>query len=255
MLVAIAAGIFGLLVGSFLNVLILRWQTGMTFGGRSQCFSCAKKLAWYELIPVFSYFALRGRCGGCKSTISWQYPAVELASGILTFGIILQHGLTATGVLLALAGWFLIAMSVYDLMHMILPDAWTGMVALIGVVGQVFAVLPIQAASPVWLDWIAGFVFAAPFLVLWLVSKGRSMGFGDVKLMVALGLLLGWSLGLSAILLAFWIGASVSLVWLVIARRKRKEVGMQSPIPFGPFLALGAMIMMLCPQSVVQWII
>jgi len=257
LLEGLLAGFFGLIVGSFLNVLILRWQTGMTFGGRSQCFSCAKQLHWYELVPLFSYLFLRGRCSVCKSTISWQYPTVELLSGLLAFLIVFVHGVTPMSLILIVAAWTLLAMSVYDMMHMILPDSWTFLVAVLGVIGQAFGWLPIVSSGSVHLDWLAGVIFAAPFLLLWVLSKGRLMGFGDIKLMLAIGLFHGWYLGLSSLLIAFWVGAIVSVLWLLWGKlvRHAKGVSMQSPLPFGPFLALGAVFSIIVPISVLAWFI
>lgn len=254
MIEALFSGVFGVIVGSFLNVLILRHQTGMTLGGRSQCFSCGKNLEWYELVPIISYVVLRGRCCGCRSSISVQYPIVEFLSGLLSFLIVLVHGLTPVTIIFLLASWLLLAMSVYDMMHMILPDSWTMLLGILGIVGQVSGLLPL-INSGVQIDILAGFIFATPFLVLWKITKGRSMGFGDIKLMLAIGLFHGWALGLSSLLVAFWVGAVVSIFYLLFSRFGYKKVNMQSPIPFGPFLALGAVVSIIFPFTVFSLVI
>lgn len=255
MLEAIIAGLFGLIVGSFLNVLILRWQTGMTFGGRSQCFSCAKQLHWYELVPVVSYLFLKGRCSACKSGISWQYPAVELCAGLLGFAIVFFYGITPLAGLLTVVAWIFLALSVYDIMHMILPDSWTLAIGLLAIGGGLLGWLPIVSSATPLFDWLAGVIFAAPFLLLWLFSKGRLMGFGDIKLILVIGLLHGWYLGLSTLLIAFWGGAIISLLWLAYGRFfKKGSVTMSSPLPFGPFLAAGAVFSIIFPVSVLDFL-
>ncbi len=250
---AIIGGLFGLIVGSFLNVLVLRWQTGMTFGGRSQCFSCSKQLHWYELVPVISYLFLRGKCSSCKSKISWQYPVVEVISGILGFAIVFFYGVTPLGGLLLLISWIFLALSVYDIMHMILPDSWTIAIGVLALVGAGLGWLPIVSNTTVLFDWLAGVIFATPFLLLWLFSKGRLMGLGDIKLILVIGLLHGWYLGLSTLLIAFWGGAIISLLWLGYGRLFRRGiVTMSSPLPFGPFLAAGAVFSIIFPVSILD---
>lgn len=241
--------LFGFLIGSFLNVLVLRWQTGLGFLGRSKCFSCDQTLAWYDLVPVFSFVFLRGRCRRCKSKISGQYPLLEALTGVLTAVILYFYGLQVLTLFLLLATWLLLAISFYDYQHFIIPDTWSLLLAVLGLVGQLLGFLPIEFGDfPKWLDLTAGLWFALPFFLLWLFSKGKLMGFGDIKLMVGVGLLLGFSLGLTAIILAFWIGAVVSLVWLFWAKTKKvKGVNMKSPLPFGPFLAIGTIITFIWP--------
>lgn len=240
--------LFGILVGSFLNVVVLRYRTGMGLSGRSKCFSCSKTLRWFELVPLASFLVQRGRCRRCKSSISWQYPAVELATGLVTGLLVAVHGFTWAALLYVLASWLLIAITVYDLRHFIIPDPWTVGIAALGIVGQVAGILPLVPAGRGWLDIAAGFLFALPFVLLWLLSKGRLMGLGDPKLMLALGLLLGFWPGLSALAAAFWIGSLVSIGLVIASKLRRKsQVTMQTAVPFGPFLALGAILHMLLP--------
>lgn len=234
-------------------MLVLRWNTGMTFGGRSQCFSCNTTLKWHDLLPVISYVMLRGRCRRCKTPISMQYPIIEAISALVAFSIVLVHGLTPAAILFVFAAWILVAASMYDIRHMILPDAWTLLVGLLGVIGQVAGVLPVVSSSVPFLDWGAGIIFALPFFVLWLISRGRMMGFGDIKLMLVIGLIHGWSLGLSSLLLAFWVGAVTSLLWLGWSKLcHSSDVSMRSPLPFGPFLAFGTIVSMIIPVSILS---
>ncbi len=252
-LTLIISTIFGFLIGSFLNVVVLRHQTGMGLSGRSQCFSCNKPLRWFELVPVFSYLLQRGRCRRCKSTVSWQYPIVELLTGAVTGLIVMAQGLSFVGALYLLAAWVLIAITVYDIKHFIIPDRWTILIGVIGLAGQISGILPVVPAAFGWVDLLAGLFFAIPFALLWLLSKGRLMGLGDPKLMLSLGLLLGFWSGLSALASAFWIGSIVSIVFVLVSRaRRRGKVTMQTAVPFGPFLALGAILHMILPVPILS---
>lgn len=241
--------LLGLIIGSFLNVVILRHQTGRALSGRSGCSSCGKKLSWHELLPVFSFLAQGGRCRSCQSKISWQYPLVELLTGFL-FAIIFWHlaGSPAqAGDWLAITFYWvmaslLVVITVYDLKHQIIPDRF------------VFALIVLAFLKPVVLlenpillnlGWgvVGGFAVSLPLFVLWLVSRGRWLGFGDVKLALGIGLLLGWQLGLSALMLSFWLGAIVGLFLILWGKtqlwRKGKSYTMKSEVPFAPFLILG----------------
>lgn len=249
--------ILGTIVGSFLNVVILRYNTGVSFfSGRSFCPSCSKKLSWYELVPVISFFVLRGKCAGCGSKISWQYPLVELATGFLFLATwyklqvtssIDVHFLLSTFYFL-LVWSILIIISVYDLRHKIIPD---GLVFLFAGLSLTYLVSTVGFSkifiAPYFWDLLAGPLFALPFAALWFFSKGQWMGLGDAKLALGIGWFLGLILGGSAIILGFWIGAIVGLALvgiskLSIAKRFHSNYGLKSEIPFGPFLILGTII-------------
>ncbi len=232
--------VLGTIIGSFLNVVSFRFNTGMTLGGRSKCFSCNKVLSWQELFPIFSFIFQRGSCRKCKSKISWQYPLVEAGSGILfvlvffffpptsleaAFGTIFYLFITS----------LLIVITVYDMKHKIIPDSLSytfGVVALL----HLFISPDLSFTTPGLMDLLAGPLLALPFFLLWLLSKGRWMGLGDAKLTLGLGWLLGISGGISAITLAFWIGAVVSIIWVGFVFKKFKS---HFEVPFGPFLILG----------------
>ena len=238
--------VFGLLVGSFLNVVILRFNTGMSISrGRSACFACGKGLAWYELLPLASFLVQKGRCRGCEARISWQYPLVELATA---FGLVAAY-LSARSVLgfalIAALICFYIVIFVYDFRHKIIPDFFSYGAALI-------------ALCMVALDWrssgsldlfrlLAGPCFFLFFWFFWFISKGRWMGLGDGKLALSIGWALGLSAGVSALLLSFWIGAIVALAIMAFQRvfHRSKALGMKSEIPFGPFILLGFALVLL----------
>ncbi|MFA5000796.1 MAG: prepilin peptidase [Candidatus Paceibacterota bacterium] len=242
----------GLIIGSFLNVVILRYNTGRTLSGRSGCFSCGRKLRWYELVPVLGFVGLRGRCRNCHSQISWQYPLVELLTGFLFALIYWRLGGGWLGVIFYwLIASLLIIITVYDLKHKIIPDCFVLALILLGLLKPLFFNQLLTSAGSFnfalvkAFGWglVGGLAVALPLFILWVISKGRWLGFGDVKLALGLGLLLGWPAGLSALILAFWLGAIIGLLLIGWGKtqlwRKGKSYTMKSEIPFAPFLVLG----------------
>ncbi len=251
-LILLFSFVFGTIVGSFLNVLILRYNTGRTLGGRSACFSCGIPLASRELIPLISFVMLRGRCRSCGASISWQYPAVEFITGVVFTAVIYKqlfnlgqpadlqfltlnsYDLLSTFYFL-LTSSLLIAITAYDIRHKIIPN---GLVWILIAVS--FLNLFISAGGmPSYYDLLAGPILAAPFALIWLLSGGRAFGFGDAKLSLGLGWMFGLSGGISVILLSFWIGGLVSLFLLF---GLRKGFTMKSEIPFAPFLVVSAFL-------------
>ncbi len=243
--------ILGLSFGSFLNVLVFRYHTGLSLGGRSQCFTCGKALRWYELVPVFSFCLQRGRCRRCGAKISFQYPLVEFLTGMLFVAVYVQSG-NRVLLVLDLAAWsLLMAMAVYDIRHTIIPD---GFVAPFIVLGLLRVFLFAYSGPSFFFDLAAGPVIALPFFIIWLASKGRLMGLGDIKLMLGLGWLLGAAEGLSAVILAFWIAAAAALGVMAFSRImsgrhlfvRTGGLTMKSEVPFGPFLVIGAALVFFC---------
>lgn len=202
--------------GSFLNVVALRFGK-KSIGGRSACPHCRKVLKWHELIPILSFLVQRGKCGNCEAKISYQYPLIELFTGLVFITVPL---------------WMLpvfciyIVILIYDFHHKIIPDT------------LVYSVIIISLLFGRHL--LAGLIIFTFFALLWLISKGRIIGFGDAKLGLSIGLLLGGAQGFSAIVVAFWIGAIVSLFLM-----RRKGLTMKSEVPFAPFMILGAWLGMM----------
>ncbi|MFA6274117.1 MAG: prepilin peptidase [Candidatus Paceibacterota bacterium] len=240
--------ITGLIIGSFLNVVILRFNTHRNFGGRSGCMTCEKKLPWYELIPLFSYLGLRGRCSGCKSKISKQYFWVELTTGIIFAGLILKFQdifyadtlvFATTMAFYATMFSLLLVIAVYDLKHKIIPDILSFVFGALAFLGLFFFdSFGFNLHIPSIFELLSGLVIAAPFALIWLVSKGKWMGLGDAKLALGLGWLLGMSRILSGAVLAFWIGAVIGILLIIFSKKHSAK----SEIPFAPFLALGAVL-------------
>lgn len=264
MTTALVFGAFGLIIGSFLNVLILRWgERPLT--GRSSCGSCGSTIRWYDLIPVVSWIMLRGRCRSCGAKISLQYVIVEVCTGLIFAGI----GFSAIPVIFRVIALpiaaLLVAIAVYDFRHTLMPDSWVYTVGGLSLLASVGAALQGTLAESVISVLLAGPAVAFPLFVLWTASRlrglpaGAWMGFGDVKFALAMGWLLGISSGLQALLLAFVIGALVSVpllffstqVWERIAEsvtptgissKFRLGFTMKSEIPFGPFLIASTFI-------------
>lgn len=233
--------ILGTILGSFINALAFRHNTGKSMWGRSGCITCGMALKSQDLVPVVSFLFLRGRCRGCGARISWQYPIVEVLGGVIA---VLAYTQTNNPIHFTLSmGFFMVLLfiAVYDLRHTIIPDQF--------VVALVVSALLFHSISetggfslpdPGYL--FSGIILALPLVLIWLLSKGRAMGLGDGKLMFAIGFFLGISQGASAFLLSFWIGAVVGILLLLSARthKKGRQVTMKSEVPFGPFLVLGA---------------
>lgn len=249
--------IFGTIVGSFLNVLVLRYNTGVSVvKGRSFCFSCGKKLGPLELIPVFSFIFQGGKCKGCDSKISWQYPIVESLTGILFVGVFMKYfGLSGLFfdtyyVLISLIIMaVLISITVYDFKHKIIPDGLVitfGILALLKILADFFLMPGTPHEIKTHIIWylVAGPVLALPLFCIWLFSKGRFMGLGDPKLVLGIGWFLGPIYGLSAIILAFWTGAVYGLVLMVLSKFSWHglKIDGKTEVPFAPFLVLGFLL-------------
>ncbi len=235
--------ILGTIIGSYINVVVLRYKTGRSsVSGRSQCFSCSKKLNWYELVPIFSFLFLSGKCLGCKSRISYQYPIVELLTGFIFFGIAYKLSLDLFLPLYLVIASVLIAIAVYDFKHKIIPNE---MVFIFDILSLIILFLTHGFLSsftmPGLLDLLSGPILFGFFALLWAVSSGKWMGLGDGKLALGVGWLLGISGGIMAIMLAFWIGAIFSIILLIIQKLKISSFGLsiKSQIPFAPFIILG----------------
>ncbi|KKS82675.1 MAG: Type 4 prepilin-like protein leader peptide-processing enzyme [Candidatus Wolfebacteria bacterium GW2011_GWC1_43_10] len=264
----------GLAFGSFLNVLTLRYHPGKklfasdNIGGRSACLHCRKVLSWYELVPLVSFFVQGGKCRHCQKKLSFQYPLVELAGGLifLFVPLFLQKFFfyfnPVWGEVIFLSFslvWILVFLSlllafIIDLKHYVIPNTiglilfFLGIIwILLGVFGGTFASsfngsflknfhILFPAVGNIWLAHLVGAAAGGIFFFLIvLASRGRAMGMGDVKLITALGLLFGWPDIVLIIFLSFILGAVVSLILMALGRKKISDL-----VPFGPFIVLAA---------------
>ena len=228
--------IFGTIIGSFLNVVIVRYDTE-ELSGRSHCPKCQNPLLWFELIPILSFFFLKGHCRHCGQPISMQYPIIEFLTGLVFVSVFWHYSFVMTGGLLILLSLLffsvLIVVSAYDFYNQEIPNAVY--VALAAALGMLF----LNFSQFSWPLLLAGPIVALPIAIIYWLSKGRLIGFGDALLALAIGWFLGFEIGLIALLIAFWIGAIVGLFLLLI---KPKKFTIKSAIPFGPFLALASFL-------------
>ena len=240
-LFSVVFGLYGIVIGSFLNVLILRTpiKESITFK-RSHCMSCGHTLAWYDLFPLFSYLFLGGKCRYCKAHISCQYPIVEGANGILYIIIYLCHGFTIETILYCLCTSALLSLSVIDARTREIPVGFNIFIFILGLIR-------LLTDLSHWSQYVIGFFAVSGFLfLLILITKGRGMGGGDMKLMAATGLLLGWKLNILAFLLGCVLASVIHLTMMAIKKADRY-------MSFGPYLSAGIYIAMIWGEQLVSW--
>jgi len=226
--------ILGLIIGSFLNVVIFRMNLKKTFLGRSICLSCMERLPWYDNIPLFSFVVLKKKCRFCQSVISWQYPAVELATAAIFVIGFLRFNIGVEYLSFIIFSCFLIIIFVYDLKHYLILDK-------ISIPAMIVALFFNLNLGYSFLELILGAVIIAGFFYLQLVvSKGKWIGGGDIRLGAVMGFMLGWKIGLVALFLAYFLGAIIGIILLTSGKKK-----MSSQIPFGTFLSLATVISLL----------
>ncbi len=265
--------VFGLMVGSFLNVLSLRFGFSEATRHRSGCQACGETLAWYELLPVISYLALRGRCRSCGSALSKQYPAVELLVAIL-FTITVWFAPLANAidvaVLVALLAWLcvFVVLVVYDLRHTLVPIPFALSLIGGGALLRVLEALMVTSVAPL-IDAALGGAALAGFIALlvWL-TKGKGMGTGDIYVALALGIFFGLVRGVEVMTIAFWLGAlfGVSAVTYRFlstaiaprgASKRLRGLTMKSEVPFVPFLFVATLVGLyipISPLSVIEYL-
>lgn len=240
MITYIIVFLIGTEIGSFLNVCIYRipnHQTVVT--ERSHCMSCGYQLKWYDMIPVFSWIWLRGKCRKCKSKISAQYPIVEAGNGMLYIMILGVNGFHLESLLYCLMASALLALSIIDIRTYEIPFGINVFLFVLGVVRFLID-------RREWWNYVIGFFAVSVFLeLLLLVSKGRAIGGGDVKLMAAAGFLLGWE----KIILAFFIGCILGSVIHMVRMKIQKAEHM---LAMGPYLSAGILIAAMWGEQMIQ---
>jgi leader peptidase (prepilin peptidase)/N-methyltransferase len=260
----LAAGLAGLLIGSFLNVVVHRlpimlerqWRQQCAeisgqppapdvqghfsiISPRSRCPHCGHMITALENIPLLSYFWLRGKCSACAQPISRRYPLVEGLTGVLSFAVAWRFGPTAMALAALVLTWTLIALTFIDYDTQLLPDDITLPLAWLGLVVNLDGLFATLSAAVI--GAVAGYLFLwSVFQLFKLVTKKEGMGYGDFKLLAALGAWFGWQLLPLTILLASFIGAMLGLFLILVRGRDRHR-----PIPFGPFLCAAGWIALL----------
>jgi len=251
--------LLGLGIGSFLNCIIYRLEVNQSFlKGRSYCPDCKYKLNWYDLIPIFSFLILKGKCRYCQKRISLQYPLVEVFAAIIFVLVALTISNNSTGVYLLLISCFLIVIFVYDLKHYIIPDKVIYPAIAITFLYQLFRILNLGFVSnfefrisnfKTLINPLASALFASAFfLLIVLVSRGKWMGVGDIKLAFLMGLFLGFPKILVALFSAFLFGAIIGLGLIILKKKTLK-----SEVPFGPFLITGTFIAIFLGETIIKW--
>jgi len=241
--------LLGLIIGSFLNAWIFRLRAGESVAaGRSKCPHCQRILAFYDLVPIVSFMLLKGKCRYCQKPISWQYPLVEMTTGILFAVIFYYHALPInaghsfllTRDLIAVSA--LIGIFVYDLKFMEIPDE-ISLLAIFFIF--IFGWLGGASVVSMLIGGLVGFGF---FAVQYFVSRGKWLGGGDLRLGVLMGVLLGWPIVIFAIFLAY-IGGAIVSVGLMITKKATPKTA----VPLGVFLAPAAMVFMIFGQAFTLW--
>lgn len=242
--------VFGLAMGSFLNSWVWRTQENIKLKGRSMCIHCHKKIAWYENIPLLSYIFLCGKCNLCKHKIPYHYFLAELVTGLAFVFVAYFHTNHSS---LDASHFFrdviflmvLIAIFIYDALYkqILVMLVWTGVV--FGFVMNYFFI------GLSWQSMLLGAVIAGGFFLLqYILSSGRWIGGGDVRLGVLMGVWLGWQGALVALFLSYIIGAIFSMTLLLLGTKK-----MKSEIPFGTFLSIGTFIALYYGKEIINWYI
>lgn len=242
--------IAGLCLGSFLNALEWRIYNKISlFDARSKCSQCGTQLKWYDNIPLLSFVQLRGKCRACKKHISWQYPLVELSMGFVF--VLLALTTLQSGSIEELwrlifrffVVWILSFIFIYDFKYQEVLDAMAFIPAILIFVIK-FAVFGVS-----WQDMAIGAVIGSGFFLLqYLVSKGRWVGGGDIRIGLLMGVILGWELLLVALWIAYIVGAIVSVTLLVVKKKK-----MKSQIAFGTFLSVATLVVMVWGEGILSF--
>lgn len=235
--------LFGLAIGSFLNVVIVRLPVGQSlWAPRSACPRCGEVIAWYDNVPLLSFALLRARCRRCRGPISWRYPAVEAVTGGLWGLAWTTFGPTPDFVVAGVFASALLVVAVIDLDHQIIPDAIT----LPGICAGLLANLATGRVP--WSDAGLGAVLGGAIFLAIILASGGGMGGGDMKLGAMLGAFLGWRVMLLSLFLAVVAGGLVAAVLLASRARGRKD-----PIPFGPFLASAGLVGLFLGERFLGW--
>lgn len=238
-----AVVVFGLLIGSFLNVCTYRLprRESIVFPS-SSCPSCGARIRPWDNLPIISWLFLRARCRDCQAPISWRYPLIEALNGVAYGVIVWRYGVSIEAAVYGVFFSTLLVVTVIDLDHQIIPDR----ISIPGI--PIAFVCAVWLGHITWLESLLGAAIpAALFLAIIVLSRG-GMGLGDVKLIAMIGALLGWKLALLTILIGALAGSVVGIGLMVFQGKGRKTA-----VPFGPFLSLGAVVSIACGTPLMQW--
>ncbi len=240
-LIGMLVFIYGIVIGSFLNVCIYRIpkkESIVTVS--SHCMTCNHKLAWYDLFPLFSFLLLGGKCRYCKAKLAWQYPVIECLNGVLYLIIIGAKGISVESVLYCFLVSALLVLSVIDLRTMEIPISVNAVILGIGIVHAVVDYHNV-------VHYIIGFFAASLFLLLCLIlTRGRGIGGGDIKLMAVAGLCIGWQNIILALVVGCIVGSVIQCIIIAVTKNKDK-------FAMGPYLSVGIFVAMLWGNAFFEW--
>jgi leader peptidase (prepilin peptidase)/N-methyltransferase len=247
-LLPIVIFLYGIVIGSFLNVVIYRLPRKENIvTTRSHCMACGYQLAWYDLVPLLSWVFLRGRCRKCNAKVSVQYPIIEALNGIIYVVIFIHFGVAIDTLVYCLLASALLALSVIDFRTYEIPLGINIFIAVLGLI-RIFTDITH------WLNYAIGFFsVSALLLLIYILSKGRAIGGGDIKLMAASGLILGWQSNILAFVLGCILGSIIHLIRIYITTHQDKEANHQ--LALGPYLSAGILISALYGQQFINWYI
>lgn len=253
--IVIIVSLLGIVVGSFLNVVVFRVRDNEPLTGRSKCRTCLEPVAVLDLVPVVSFFALKGRCRKCSSVIEWQYPVVELVMGVAfgllciraILGIAIPSFITDDELILlfirdAIVACFLMIIFVYDFRYSYILDKFS--------LPAILLAFMINASLGMSVEWmlLGGLVLGAFFAFQFLVSRGEWVGGGDIRMGMLMGVYLGLELGAVALFLSYVLGAIIG-IFLIVFRHRKPE----SHVPFGTFMTLATFATLFFGQTLLEW--
>lgn len=236
--------IYGIVIGSFLNVCIYRLPLDESIiKPSSHCTSCNTPLKPLDLVPVFSWIFLRGRCRYCGSKVSYRYAMVEMITGLLFIFTYYHFGWNFILPINLFLICVLLVSTFIDIDHLIIPD----ILNIVGIVG--FAIFNLIFGFIPWGDSILGGIIGGlPILLIVVITRGAGMGMGDTKLMFMIGLYLGWKLAILTVFLSFVLGGIIGVFLLILKIKKRDD-----PIPFGPWISFAAVIVIFYGNNILAW--
>ena len=252
--ISIMIAFLGLSFGSFMNCLIWRIHSGLPINGRSMCPKCKKKITWYDNIPVLSYILLKAKCRHCKKSISLQYPIVEFVTAALFFLVFTMTTQSTPQDLLYTSNfWLLVTTQLFTLCVLVvifLYDLKWYLILDIVTMPSIVVIFILNLLTGV--SWyamlISGIIGGSFFLIQFIISKGRWIGGGDIRLGFLMGIILGWPNILVALFIAYILGSIIGVGLIVIKKKK-----MDSQVPFGVFLTSATLVTMLWGQEILTW--
>jgi len=236
--------VIGLCIGSFLNVIALRIDNLSTvWKGRSFCPHCKHTLGWRDLIPLFSFVVLLGKCRYCKKTISWQYPAVELGVGILFLLLFLKFGIGLALIYYLAIFSIMAVVFIYDLKTQMVPEVFVWIALGLSFLGGWYF-----GNFSFWEMILGGLIAGGLFALLVIVSKETWMGAGDIKIGLIMGFLLGYPVAIVGLFSSFVLGSIVGLIYMKVASKTLKD-----SLPFAPFIIASTLLAMIVGQGIINW--